>query len=483
MQGWRLVLPPSFAIPPLLPDATHPSTKHLKNATCREGASRSDRISKPATARMDPSLITETHVDVQPPSSMARSVAPSDRITANLIRAKQIQVVAFSDLSPEMLQKWEALRWPSDGTGELFDLPFFSPRFASAVDRARGDVLVAVASDTEQITGHGLVPEHAIGFLPFHRVGRVGVPVGRFLNDAQNIVGLSPDRIDWSEWLTACEVVAFDMHAIVQADPSWIEDYQLATVRAFRADFDGNSKKFLNRLEREHRTISKQGQKSRKLSREVGEVRLEIDCQCPEILKKTIAWKRAQYHRTHILDLFLPEWTRQLVDELHGWNTRTDHDRMSDVDKLQNDRTTGSVSFADQRLKGILSVLWAGDEVVAAHYGMIEQGRLHYWFPTYDSKYARYSPGTALFTELVRASTEYGIDCIDMGYGEQPYKQKQTKMTSDVAFGTITDSKWHRFSFSLEHKIVACLKQMPMKQLVKKGWRKVHPTAGIKKLG
>ncbi|SMP65737.1 Acetyltransferase involved in cellulose biosynthesis, CelD/BcsL family [Neorhodopirellula lusitana] len=455
----------------MLPDVTPlPSPSHSDQARSRVGAP------------LNKSVDRENWEDVAP--SFAKS---SDR---SVVQTSQIQVVPFDDLSIDLLQKWDELRWSAENA-KLFDQPFFSPRFAEAVNRARGDVFVAVAmAPGQDAHSPNLTPEHAIGFLPFHRVGRLGVPVGRFLNDAQNVIGLAAERVDWSAWLQACNVIAFDMHSIVQGDPAWNDDYQLDTVRAFRADFEGNSEQFLRRLERQHRTIGKQGQKTRKLNREVGDVRLEVDCRCPKVLKQAIQWKRAQYQRTHILDLFLPDWTRKLVDELHNWD---DHDLRggaaeSEYAPDQAAMTPPAPGDAEcsrldmQPLKGILSVLWAGDQVVAAHYGMVERGRLHYWFPTYDPKYARYSPGTALFTELVRAASSHGIDCIDMGYGEQPYKQKQTATTSEVAYGTITDSKWHRFSFSLENRVVACLKQIPMKELIKKGWRTVNPTAGIKKL-
>ncbi len=368
-----------------------------------------------------------------------------------------ISVLPFDQLSPELLAKWESLR----GQSCHWNQPFFASRFSAAVHRARGDVLVAVIKRT---ASDGL--DEAVGFLPFHRIGRVGVPAGRFLNDAQNVIGLPAERVNWPALLEACDVRAFDLHAIIHPAERWMTEYRLNSVGAYQADFAGDSEGYLRRLATDHRTISKQGQKTRKLSREVGEIRLEVDCRSPEVLAQTIAWKRAQYQRTHILDLFLPNWTRRMIEVLHGGSKSASSERL-DHDPL----------------RGLLSVLWAGDQVIAAHYGMIEQGRLHYWFPTYDPTYSRYSPGTALFTELVREATRHGIDCIDMGYGEQPYKQKQTATTTHVAYGTITHSGWHRLTHSASNAFSRYVKQMPMKGTIKKAWRAVHPTAGIKKLG
>lgn len=400
---------------------------------------------------------------------------------AGIVRSDQIRLVPFDRLTPGLLKRWDDLRfgrervWNSTrNTDPGWPQPFFSPRFAGAVQQARGDVSVAFATRSI-IEPMDVLPEpdQVIAFLPLHQIGRIGLPVGRFLNDAQNIVGLAPTQIDWTEWLRGCGLVALDWHAIMAPADQWVDDYRLGRVKSFRADFGGDSQRYLKQIEREHRTIGKQAQKTRKLAREVGDVRVQVDCRCPEILRQVIAWKRQQYQRTHILDLFLPDWTRKLVEILHH---QMDGDREASSFELEND-------FHDQPLRGILSVLWAGDRPVAAHFGMIERGQLHYWFPTYDPAFAKYSPGTALFTEIVRRSSEHGIDCIDMGYGEQPYKQKQAATTSELAFGTITDSKWHYLTHSVEHGLVNALKRMPMKDAVKRQWRTLRPAAGIKKLG
>lgn len=482
----------------MLSDVTPPP-----NIGVPESAGGNTSVENPSTTfdntgkekrNIDPGIaVTATQSDLgQTDLSQADSVHGSSR-DDRIVARDQIQVFPFGDLCSGLIDRWEAVRSNSGliasgkagGTpsGDILGTsrqtyPFFSPRFSAAVHAARGDVLVAVAFKSPVDAEIPPNPDDAIGFLPFHRVGGVGVPVGRFLNDAQNIVGLANEQIEWGNWLQACNVAAFDLHAIVDADPSWFSPYRLQKVKAFRADFMGDSLAFLRKLERDHRTIGKQGQKTRKLAREVGTLRLEIDCRCPKVLEKAIGWKRAQYQRTHILDLFLPDWTRRLIEVLHESQSDS-QSKTSDENDLSSEQLA---LFADQPLRGILSVLWAGDQAVAAHIGMIEKGQLHYWFPTYDPNFSRYSPGTALFTEIVRASTSHKIDGIDMGYGEQPYKQKQTATTSEVAFGIITTSKWQRLVYSIRQQMMVCLKQVPMKDFFKRGWRAIFPTAGIQKL-
>ncbi|NNE00080.1 MAG: GNAT family N-acetyltransferase [Pirellulaceae bacterium] len=360
----------------------------------------------------------------------------------------RVDVVAWDQLTFADLSRWEQIR----ATRPEFASPFFSVRFSRTIDVVRGDVSVAVLRDDNDI----------VGFLPFHRIGNQAFPVGRCFNDAHNIICHRDTQIDWLWILSQMDVKAFDFHAMVGTDPDDLQKYSyVGTIRSFCAELGDDSLAFLDKLEREHNTIRRQRQKSRKMAREVGPLELEIDCRDPDLLQQTIQWKRNQYRRTDILDFFTPDWTRQLLSELH-------HPPSADT--------------VPGQARGLLSVLRAGQNIVAAHYGIIEGDLLHYWFPTYDPAYRRYSPGTALFTAIVSDSTRCGIRCIDMGYGEQPYKLKQTDQTSEVAFGCISQSSLYRRWRSVETAAITTIKKAPMKESLKRIWRRMQPQAGISKL-
>ena len=61
-----------------------------------------------------------------------------------------------------------------------------------------------------------------------------------------------------------------------------------------------------------------------------------------------------------------------------------------------------------------------GDEIVAVHAGMRSKSVLHWWFPTYDPRYAAYSPGIIL---LLRIAAALGSGKIDLGKGDARYKR------------------------------------------------------------
>jgi CelD/BcsL family acetyltransferase involved in cellulose biosynthesis len=372
------------------------------------------------------------------PAAQQRSL--SSRVTA-------AEVISWSEVDSALRNRFVTLR----ATQQDFKTPFFSLGFLDCVHAARGDVDVIVMEDGDQV----------VGMLPIHRLGRVAVPAGRFLNDAHNVIADSQTQLDWLWTLDRCNLKSFDFHALVGSRYGMRETSILGNTQSFSADLGTSSVKFLQALESDHGTIRRQEQKTRKMQREIGPVTLELDCRDPALLEQAIQWKSNQYQRTNILDLFKPHWTRTLMYLMHE---------------------KPPVQMAVTPTRGVLSVLRAGEEVVAMHYGMVESGLLHYWFPAYDPKFACYSPGTALFKSIVRASTDAGIHCIDMGYGEQPYKRKQTDTITLVSHGCVSTSGRYRTWRRAVHAATKLVKQVPMKESIKHLVRRVHPQAGMSKL-
>jgi CelD/BcsL family acetyltransferase involved in cellulose biosynthesis len=353
----------------------------------------------------------------------------------------RVDVISWDRIDHSDRLRWQSLRQsqPTMAT------PFFSTAFIDAVHAARGDVLVAIMEDSESV----------LGYLPFHLLGQSAKPVGRFMNDAHNVIATPQTKIPWPWLLRQIGTRSFDFHAMVGSTQHLDSQMIFGSTPSFSASIGEDGHAYLARLEKEHRTIQKQDQKTRKMIRRWGPLRFEFDCRDPGLLEQTIRWKREQYRRTNILDLFTPDWTRRMLRHLH-------------------DQTESA--------RGLHSVLWAGDRVVAAHIGMIENDLLHYWFPTYNTEYSIYSPGTALFKTIVAQSTSHGIRVIDMGYGEQPYKKKQTDAITSVSHGCITGSRWLTLSRQAQGRISGWIKRLPMKQSLKCILRQIKPDAGIGKL-
>jgi CelD/BcsL family acetyltransferase involved in cellulose biosynthesis len=138
------------------------------------------------------------------------------------------------------------------------------------------------------------------------------------------------------------------------------------------------------------------GKRARKLAREVGPVRFVPESDATDLLAQLFEWKRHQYAETGVRDVLADAGSRELLEQVH---------------------LTRGVEFA-----GTLSVLYAGEVVVALQFGLRSALAWHCWFPAYNRELSRYSPGLMLLLELARAAPPLGIREMDLGKGEASYK-------------------------------------------------------------
>ena len=136
--------------------------------------------------------------------------------------------------------------------------------------------------------------------------------------------------------------------------------------------------------------------KERRLGRDIGEVRFVFDERDPEVLRTLMRWKSAQYRRTGRMDRFSRPWIVDLVN--HLFHVREEH------------------------FTGVLSVLYAGDRPVAAHFGPRSSTVLAAWFTAYDPELHYYSPGLMMHLRTAEAAARHGVTLVDLGRGDKEYK-------------------------------------------------------------
>jgi CelD/BcsL family acetyltransferase involved in cellulose biosynthesis len=99
---------------------------------------------------------------------------------------------------------------------------------------------------------------------------------------------------------------------------------------------------------------------------------------------------------------------------------------------------TGLLAANDDCCRGILSVLYDGPRPISAHFGLRSGGTISYWFPAYDMSYARYSPGLGLFFKMAEESSKLGVRRIDLGKGDEPYKDLLANDSIELAAGSLS---------------------------------------------
>ena len=349
-----------------------------------------------------------------------------------------VDVVSASELCGDMAVDWESLRSLNDS----FASPFFSHRFTKVVGDLRPDSKIAVLSRGAELGG----------FLPFEFLNRTTIePIGKAFNDAHGLIRDPGQSIDYCDMIRCLGVKSYRFHALAGHDER-VQPHVLGNSPSFLANLEAHAEGYVEFLEKTRATIFKQRRKTKKMVKDLGPLRLDLDCRDGVALEQMIQWKRLQYQRSYIFDILSVPWAQQMLRTLWAENSES--------------------------CRGLLSVLYAGDTMVAAHYGMVEHGILHYWFPVYEETYHQYSPGTAMFLEIAKQSPSLGIKKIDMGYGEQPYKHKFVDTITEMPFGCVCICPFHRLRERSVRFLASSTKRIPGKAVLKKVVRGLWPQFG-----
>ncbi len=287
-----------------------------------------------------------------------------------------VRIVPAGALTASELARWGELQ----GASELYRSPFFRPEFTLAVARLR-DVRVAVVEDAGSVAG----------FLPFEASRRQGRPVGRPFSDYHGPVLDDPAAVDARGLVRACGLATWSFDHLPAGFASFaphVWGHGASPCLDLSEGFDPEA--------RPSSDIRGALRKARKLAREVGPLRFVPHSDDPDLLAQAIAWKRRQYAETGVTDVLADAGARELLG--HAQAAR-------------------ATEFA-----GLLSVLYAGDQVAALHLGLRSGGVLHSWFPAYNPALHRYSPGLVLLLELAGSAPALGIRELDFGKGEARYK-------------------------------------------------------------
>ena len=311
----------------------------------------------------------------------------------------RISVVHPGELGPDDIASWRLMQ---RSTASLAN-PFLSPEFAIAVGRFRPSARVAVLADGPSI----------VGFFPFEqRRFNAGVPIAAGLTDCQGLVHVPGAEWDARELLRACRISVWQFDHLVDGQRPF-DHYRAATMPSPIIDLTGGFDTYYQKLRaRSPQLCSNVARKARKLARESGDLHFEVDSRDVSALRSLMAWKSDQYHRTGQINRFAQPWIVGLIEALF---------------------TTSGTHFG-----GMLSVLYARDVPIAAHFGLRCGPVLAHWFPAYDTRFSRYSPGLILHLRMAEAVPKADIALIDLGTGANRYKEELKSRDIFVGKGIVT---------------------------------------------
>jgi CelD/BcsL family acetyltransferase involved in cellulose biosynthesis len=323
----------------------------------------------------------------------------------------RVTVVRPGDLGPGEASLWAMFQRSSPATLN----PFLSLTFARAVGRCRPGARVAVVETGRQIEA----------FLPFEMAGgRMGMPIGYPMNDLQGFVGRGTPT-DARDVIRQAGLRGWRFVAAPAEQGALVPHYYQGTLaRVPVIDLAGGYQSYLS--SRRKASTRRIAEKKRALERRLGTLSLNWSSPDPHAhLQQLIDWKTARYGGAR--RLFSDPTARAILDEL-----RTE---------------------PGDDCRGLLSVLSAGERVVALFFGLIAYESLCSWFPTYDRELSRYSPGRMMWHPLAEEAARRGITRLDLGYGQDEYKIGLANASYPVIGGAVWASRCEQAARSVYRRL------------------------------
>ncbi|HXV24505.1 MAG TPA: GNAT family N-acetyltransferase [Alphaproteobacteria bacterium] len=291
--------------------------------------------------------------------------------------------------------------------------PFLAPDYIRAVGQVHAGARIAVILRNGRIQA----------FLPFQYPTalsqglRHGEPIGGAMTDAVGAIAAPEFRVDSQGLLGAIGLDSFLFTHL-------IEDQQRCGLSPSRfdqglaIDLSAGAEAYWQRLHAQRPGVIREiERRRRRIERELGPLAFRFRSEAPfSVLEKLIVLKREQYRRTGVADALRVAWKRDLL------------------------RRLAALQSAD--CAGVLSVLEAGGQLLAAHFGLRSGAVLHYWFPVYAPELAPFAPGRLLLAGMIDAAADEGIRRIERGTGTGPAKRDFANAEVTYGRGMVRTSSW-----------------------------------------
>lgn len=341
-------------------------------------------------------------------------------------------VLTPGELTFEQLAAWKNIL----AEDSSLQSPFYFPEYTQAVGQVRDDVRVVVIEEDSM----------PVAFLPYQRgAAGLGLPVGGKLNDFQGVIGKLPESLSIQSILKECGLFSWSFDHLPDTQTDLVHSSFSVSDSPY-IDFSNGWKAYQEDRAQAHSSIIRETKrKERKLARDVGNVRFEFQSEDDQVFLQLLKWKSAQRRSTKTFDVLQMDWARNVLEIL---------------------RTVQTNQF-----RGCLSAMYAGNSLVAAHFGLISNSVMHFWFPAYNVDYSSYSPGVCLMLNMLEEADKRGITRFDLGKGDERFKQRLANGVTNVCQGAVTASALANYCNSFYGFARNGVKQLPFRGLLRNSKR------------
>lgn len=295
----------------------------------------------------------------------------------------QVERKTFADLTGEERAAWQAFQTADPALRG----PYFRLEYAEAVASRRRGAHVLVARDRQGL----------LAFLALEAGGLAARPLGGSISDLHGVIVRPGVQLDFQAFARAAGLSLFSFSGVPEGERG-VSAYSGEHEPWHAIDLSMGAQAWRKDARKRSNSFKRLNGKWNKLERAFGQTELTLDSRCEAAFDQLWAWKSRQYRESGHHDLARTAWFRDLMEEFF---------------------TRGTPEF-----RGVLSTLSCEGRPVAAHFGIMADGVLHYWFPAYDPLAHRFSPGLLLLDGLCERHEELAISRVDLGPGAYRYKQE-----------------------------------------------------------
>jgi CelD/BcsL family acetyltransferase involved in cellulose biosynthesis len=312
--------------------------------------------------------------------------------TLSMPSARDAYIKDASKLTPDEIAAWEAFSRADAHHAS----PFLSPHFARAIGEAGADARVCVVRDDGRIAA----------FFPYLYAGawsrRCGLAerIGGEMGDSFGLIAAPGFRTTPRELLKLAKINYLNFSHLEEAQLRYGLTAEKPRI-GLRTRLDSSAMPALASVATVTKKYLKDSERrQRKLAEEVGPITFQFDVEHDRkgALERLIEKKRAQYQSGGVPDALKEAWKRNALLRLADYRFDT--------------------------CRGVLSTMFAGDQWLASHFGIMGNGRLNFWFPVYNAAFAQYAPGRLLVHHIIESCREQNFDTIDRGEGDTPIKRE-----------------------------------------------------------
>ncbi len=254
----------------------------------------------------------------------------------------------------------------------------------------------------------------SLGFFPFLRDEhhKIALPVP--MCDYQAIIGAPGRKWELDRVLADLDLVAWDFDYLIGIESLSFTSAFLESGSAPRINARKGSEAYFEEMRLKGVSLRSLMGKREKLQKKHGALRFEAEAEAPAVVDEILRWKADRFYEGRPMD---PR-VRITLEKLRGKGA----------------------------LSGVTSALYAGGELVAAHFGLKSDGVLYYWFPGFSPKFSHFTPGHILVYELVTHLEAMGCEILDFGPGGEAYKRYFCNDTLPISRGGI--ERFSRFTLA-----------------------------------